>query len=302
MNIINANKKRAYITVLSTEEYLIGVLALNESLRKVNSKYNLVTLVNDNISIKSKEILRKNNIEIIEIKKFELPEWILNKNKQKRSNWNYTFDKLHIFELTQYDKLVFLDSDMFVRNNIDELFERADMSATVDRHDTVLVKESFQKLTSGLLVVEPREGILEEFKNIINNPYIRENYNTIGDQDIIQLYAKNWEVNKELHIPITYNMFFLHVDYFVNKKIYSLEEISVIHFICKNKPWKYSQEEIKTVYLDFLEEILKKDYETNKLEEIRETIQFGRENQKKIIEEYSKILYKCKEQIEQENI
>ena len=58
--------KNAYITVLSTEEYLVGVLGLGKCLKKVNSEYNLVTLVNGNISEKSKQILKDNDIEIIE--------------------------------------------------------------------------------------------------------------------------------------------------------------------------------------------------------------------------------------------
>lgn len=134
-------EKKAYITVLSSEEYLIGVLCLNQSLKNVKSKYPLVVLVNDKISEQAKKVLKENNIEMIDAKSFKLPDWIIEKNKTKHANWSNTFDKLSIFELTEFDKLVFLDSDMFVRNNIDELFEKADMSATIDRNDTVLVKE-----------------------------------------------------------------------------------------------------------------------------------------------------------------
>ena len=286
---------RAYITVLSNDEYLIGVLCLNQSLKNVKSKYPLVVLVNDKVSKQAKEVLGENKIETVEVKSFKLPDWIIERNKMKHANWSNTFEKLSIFELTEFDKLVFLDSDMFVRNNIDELFEKPDMSATVDRNDTVLVKENYQKLTSGMLVFEPKVGMISEFMSIINDENIKNKYQSIGDQDIIQLYYKNWEDKKELHLPVKYNMFFGDIEYYVNKEIYSLDDISIIHFITSNKPWKYSENEIKTKYLDWLEEVANKDYEKNKLEEIRENIAFGRKNKEKILDEYSKILYKYKE-------
>lgn len=296
--MIKANEKRSYITVLSSNEYLIGVLCLNESLKNVKSKYPLVVLINNNISDEVINILINNNIEFLKVKSFDLPKWIIEKNSTNHVNWNYTFDKLSIFELTQYEKLVFLDSDMFIRNNIDELFEKPNASATVDRNDTVLVKDNYQKLTSGILVITPKKGIISAFLEIINNENLKDKYSNLGDQDILQLYYKNWENEKELHLPVKYNMFFGDIEYYVNNKIYSLDEISVIHFITSNKPWKYNSSEIKTKYLDWLEEVSMKDYEKNKLEEIKENIEFGRKNKEKIIDEYSKILYNYKKEIE----
>lgn len=290
-------KNNTYMTVLSTDDYLIGVLALNESLKKVKSKYKLTVLINENISPKLKEILKANNIEVIEVKSLELPEWIISQNITKRANWNYTFDKLLIFELTKYDKIVFLDSDMFVRNNIDELFEKKNMSATVDRCDTVLVKEEYQELTSGILVIEPKKGIMSQFMEIIRDEKIKEKYDNIGDQDILQLYDREWKNKKELHLETKYNMFFLDIEYYINKGIYSLDEISVIHFITGNKPWKYKESELEKEYLEWLKEVSMRDYNKNKLEEIRENIEFGIENKKKVLQEYVKILANCRKEI-----
>lgn len=291
-------KKNTYMTVLSaTNEYLIGVLALSKSLKKVKSKYDLTVLVNENVSEKSIDILKINGIKILKSKAFEVPEWIIKQNEKKRANWNYTFDKLLIFELTQYDKIVFLDSDMFVMSNIDELFEKKNMSATVDRCDTIIVKDEYQELTSGILVVEPQNGIMEKFMEIIRDEKIKEKYADIGDQDILQLYDREWKNKKDLHLETKYNMFFLDVEYYINKGIYTLDEIKAIHFITKNKPWKYDENELENEYLDWLEEVSICDYNKNKLEETRENIEFGRENKKKIIREYAKILAECKKEI-----
>ena len=81
------------------------------------------------------------------------------------SHWTNTFDKLLIFELIQFDKLVYLDSDMYIRKNIDELFERENMSAVIDRRIGPIISEDWIKLTSGLMVIEPKKDIIFNFKN-----------------------------------------------------------------------------------------------------------------------------------------
>ena len=40
-------KNYAFVTVLTTDDYLIGVLSLNESLKRVNSKYPFIVVVNN---------------------------------------------------------------------------------------------------------------------------------------------------------------------------------------------------------------------------------------------------------------
>ena len=50
---------KAYITVLTTNEYLDGVLALYQSLKDVGSKYPLVVGITSNIFPYARELLTK---------------------------------------------------------------------------------------------------------------------------------------------------------------------------------------------------------------------------------------------------
>ena len=53
----------------------------------------------------------------------QLAEYIKEKNiKGNMAHWNNCFDKLLIFGMTEFDKLIFLDSDMYIIENIDHLF------------------------------------------------------------------------------------------------------------------------------------------------------------------------------------
>ncbi len=281
-------EKNSYITVLSTENYLTGVLCLVESLRRTNTKYPINVLITDDISLKTEELLRNCDLGVIRKSKIDIPKSIKNKNdKGIFSHWTNTFDKLLIFELIQFDKLVYLDSDMYIRKNIDELFERENMSAVIDRRIGPIISEDWIKLTSGLMVIEPKKDIIFNFKNIIAN--IEDKRESIGDQDILQEYDTQWGKKEELHLDVKYNMFFPHIDYYTHCGNYTLDDIYIVHFIYNKKPFHISYEQIPQ-YFDFIENRKKNCYEKNKIKVVEDYMLCGNEDEKKVLEEYFSIL------------
>lgn len=49
-----------------------------------------------------------------------------------RPDLGVTFTKLHAWKLTEYNKCVFLDADTLVLQNVDDLFDRPELSAAPD--------------------------------------------------------------------------------------------------------------------------------------------------------------------------
>ena len=49
-----------------------------------------------------------------------------------RPELGVTFSKIHVWRLTHYSKCVFLDADTLVLQNVDELFDREELSAAPD--------------------------------------------------------------------------------------------------------------------------------------------------------------------------
>lgn len=303
------DKKYSYITVLTTENYLIGVLALKECLNRLNSKYRLAVLINNNITEKTINILKSFDIDVIKIDKIEIPEQIKMQNAGTNYNrWSNTFDKLRMFSLTQFDKIVYLDSDMYIRKNIDELFDAEDMSAVIDRHYCTIDPE-YMELTSGVLVVEPKKNLdLEIAKKI---PICIEKFGQFGDQDVIQQYYEDWRLKPNLHLPLVYNMFILHLEYFIKSNNPSkfnyrdfqkidFENLKIIHFICKKKPWDFNKSQIDE-YIEFLNTIRKKDYEDCDIKEQKDMIKaefsLVPEYTKKVTLEYMDILEKVSKEI-----
>ena len=119
---------RAYVTLLSSKSYLQGVVVLNRSLVASGSRYPFYCVLSVSIDEETEQILRKEGIRCIRLLHSAVTGNI-NPLGQGFSHWNYTFDKLLIWGLTQFEKIVFLDCDMLVVRNIDGLFEHDPFSA-----------------------------------------------------------------------------------------------------------------------------------------------------------------------------
>ncbi len=278
----------SYITVLSTEDYLGGVLCLVESLRKTGTNYPISVLITNSISMKTEQILKNYNLNVIRRNKINIPNSIKSKNDIGTfSHWTNTFDKLLIFELIQFDKLVYLDSDMYVRKNIDELFEKENMSATIDRRNGPFINKEWMKLTSGLMVIEPKKGIISHFLNIIVD--IESKRESIGDQDILQEYDTKWDKKRNLHLDVKYNMFFPHIDYYTQYSNYTLDDIHIVHFIYSKKPFHLVEEQMSQ-YLKFIQDRKRTCYEKNEIKCMEDYMLCGNRNEEKILKEYFELL------------
>jgi len=229
-------KKFSFVSVLSTDDYLDGVLVLKYSLDKTSPKYPFVLLVTPNLSQNTIEALRKHNVDLITIEGIASPVVVTD---PRLTRWNYTYSKLAIFGLTQFDKIVYLDSDMLILKNIDDLFEKPHMSAVRIRGKLPEFDESWNQLNSGLLVVEPSQ---ELFADMLSKIGKIERVASLGDEDFINAYYSDWPDQKELHLDNGYNIFSFHWHRY--REIYGYNfssiknPIKVVHYIGEDKPWR----------------------------------------------------------------
>ncbi|MDB5870411.1 MAG: hypothetical protein JWP96_2743 [Polaromonas sp.] len=233
---------RAYVTLLSTLNYLPGVIVLYESLKQVNFSYSFWVGISTNIPPHVDSELTNRGMHVI-----RLPAGmeISGSLKEKSGHWSNTFDKLHLFGLMNFSKLVYLDSDMMVLKNIDELFEKPHMSAVAAGN---LVYADWKRLNSGLMVIEPEHQLPEKIAAKLQQA-IQEaasaGIERIGDQDLINVYYPDWPDAELLHLDQGYNVFYSHLDNYIENHGYSLpgendmkeELVRVVHFVGHNKPW-----------------------------------------------------------------
>ena len=146
---------RAYITLLSTESYLPGVLALNESLRRSRTPHPFVAAISAHLPPQIDQVLTRAGIIVRRIPaSTAIPKEMIAGN----GHWGYTFDKIHLFGLHEFSKLVYVDSDMIVLANMDELFDKPHMSAVPAGR---LLHADWTRLNGGLLVVEPEQKLAD---------------------------------------------------------------------------------------------------------------------------------------------
>jgi glycogenin glucosyltransferase len=227
--------KQCYVTYLGSNDYLIGTISLYLSLISVCGD-SLLVMTSPKVGEKEKSILRNLSIPYMDVQVPDIPKQIQEFNSSHGfPHWNQTFAKLSMFDLADYDKIIFLDSDMMVLQNIDHLFSKKNFSAVASGR-AYPGHEDWVQLNSGLIIIEPKVGLTKQLISKIPATVS----NVIGDQDILHAYQPNWPKKKELHLSEGYNLFIDCVDYYLSHGILCEDDIYVIHFE-GIKPWKRSR-------------------------------------------------------------
>ena len=136
--------------------------------------------------------------------------------------WLNTASKIQLFTLKNWDKLVYLDADVLVLQNIDDLFNRLDGSMIKYSDDTM----GF----TGMFVFEPRNHQEDEFYPTIMS------HHACVDGDLI---GKLWffvRESKEHQIDPKY---FWHYNPY-----HTPSDAKVVHFCNAIKPWLQPDHEI----------------------------------------------------------
>lgn len=115
-----ANIFLVWTTVITNTAYLPGLLTLDYSLRRVGSKYPLVVLYTDSFPAEGHAALDARGI-----KKRHVPYLLPSVPKDFTNDVRFydCWSKLTPFSLIEYTRVVQLDSDMVILQNMDELMD-----------------------------------------------------------------------------------------------------------------------------------------------------------------------------------
>ena len=126
------NIKEAIVSLVTSESgYVAGALALGQSIKDVKTRANLVLMVTNDVNSDSRKKLSKNwEVVVVEAincnHKHNLneKEYDLNGEQYQAgiSRWSHTCTKFAAWKLIEYDRIIFLDSDTLVVQNIDDAF------------------------------------------------------------------------------------------------------------------------------------------------------------------------------------
>ncbi|KAF8585833.1 glycosyltransferase family 8 protein [Ramaria rubella] len=232
---MSSSRQFAFVTLVTSDSYLPGALVVAAALRDIHpspptypdefdpSEFDRVCLVTpETVDVSTVKHLRRAFDVIIGV------EVIEEENEEGlkllgRLDLKTVLTKLHVFRLTSYRKIIFLDADVLTLRPISHLFRTpASFAAVPD----VGWPDIFN---SGFLVLEPSE---DKFNEVIKLVKSKGSWDG-GDQGVLNEWAgKNWE-----RLSFTYNTTPTAVYTYAPAYKRFGSQISNIHFIGPNKPW-----------------------------------------------------------------
>lgn len=229
----------SFVTFLGTDNFLPGVLALNTSLKKHNKTYPLLVLTTDLVSPESIATLNRRNIKHKYVERIKNPNIL----KDDERNFKHMYTKLRIFELEEFDKVVYIDADMLVCCNIEELFDSLHMSAVVAGALNP-VYSHWTELNAGFLVVVPDKALAEKMYALVDSTPSDDG----SDQGFLHSFYSNWANDKQLHLDHKYNVPVYEIDIYSKLNYFRFNykngildtDISIIHYWGYDKPWYHN--------------------------------------------------------------
>jgi glycogenin glucosyltransferase len=170
---------------------------------------------------------------IIHVPSISSPYFNNNKNSEEAASWdNSEYTKLNIWNLTQFDKIVYIDADAMVLSTTDELMDLdTDFAAAPDIFPP-------DKFNAGVLVIRPNADV---FNHMLEKVNLLPSYDG-GDTGFLNSFYPNWYVgdsNSRLHFG--YNAQRTMYWFTYNKRPgywNSIQNLKIIHYSSSPKPWE----------------------------------------------------------------
>eukprot|EP01064_Diplonema_japonicum_P009634 TRINITY_DN1710_c0_g3_i1.p1 TRINITY_DN1710_c0_g3~~TRINITY_DN1710_c0_g3_i1.p1 ORF type:complete len:1811 (+),score=485.84 TRINITY_DN1710_c0_g3_i1:85-5517(+) len=141
--------KYAYATFVTTADFVIPTCVLMHSIALSGAQYSRVIAVTSAISENDIKLLSVYG-QVVRILPIASPLYIEN------ARYRDTFTKLRIWQLTEWDKLLYIDTDVLIVRNLDDVFDLSEWAVPMDAMNG--------RYSTGMMLVRPR---LETFQDMM---------------------------------------------------------------------------------------------------------------------------------------
>ncbi|XP_016041488.1 glycogenin-1 isoform X1 [Erinaceus europaeus] len=220
---------QAFVTLTTNDAYAKGALVLGSSLKQHRTTRRLVVLTTPQVSEPMRKALEMVFDEVITVDVLDSGD-SAHLTLMKRPELGVTLTKLHCWSLTQYTKCVFMDADTLVLENIDDLFEREELSAAPDPG----WPDCFN---SGVFVYQPS---VDTYTQLLHHASEQGSFDG-GDQGLLNTFFSSWATTDiRKHLPFIYNLSSICIySYLPAFKAFGANA-KVVHFLGRIKPWNYT--------------------------------------------------------------
>ncbi|KAF5323529.1 hypothetical protein D9611_005674 [Ephemerocybe angulata] len=218
----------AFVTLVSSDAYLPGALAQVAALSDLpdtdgdRTAVHVCLVTPETVDVSTIRLLRKAFDLVVGVEVLEDAD-DRGLKLLGRPDLTTVLTKLHVFRLTQFSKIIFLDADVLPLRPLSHLFDLPhEFSAAPD----VGWPDIFN---SGVLVLSPGEDKFNELNDLLKSKGTWDG----GDQGLLN----EWRGNNWNRLSFTYNTTPTAAYTYAPAYERFGSEISALHFIGKNKPW-----------------------------------------------------------------
>lgn len=255
-----SGERFSYVTILMGDgDYWKGVIGLAKSLKLVRARYPLLVAVSRDVPGDHRDKMEAAGCQIREVEDVDPPKQRVGGPASPYAVPHYSrnYTKLRIWEFDDYSRLVFLDADMLVAQNLDELFTTVpwgEVGAALDcfcegwSHPPSRRKNGYCQVAArtppwpgpepaprpyfncGMMVLHPDRALaarmLAELRAFAPSP--------MAEQDFLHEFFPTFHA-----LPSDYNMLICLL--WNHPDVVSFERVKVVHYsVTGAKPWAYN--------------------------------------------------------------
>ena len=225
------------MTLVTNEDYLLGATALVRSIRRIDQEHS-INVLSTRSELDFEPILAM-GAEVRQVSHPALSESFLNRHTRERQHSNAPFTKgnkpqfhnpldnfckLKLWELDEFDRILFIDADAIVVRDVSKLFAYPEFSAAPNLYETL---SDMHRLNSGVFVAHPDKANYEAMIRRLDQP---DAFWRRTDQTFLESYYPDWH-----GLPYTYNA--LQYIYFNLPDLWYWPSIRLVHYQYE-KPWE----------------------------------------------------------------
>jgi alpha-N-acetylglucosamine transferase len=231
--------RHAYVTLVTNVDFAEGAIALVRSLRLTDTRADIVVMHTGGVDAAHMAPLAALGAILAPVDLLPTSDGFNERHARKNIHGKNPFTKgrkpefhtpldnfakLRLWQLTQYDRVVFLDADTLVLKNIDRMFLYPEFSAAPNVYESLA---DFRRLNSGVFVAQPSEATFATMLERLDRP---DAFWPRTDQTFLQSYFPDWH-----GLPVFFNM--LQYVWFALPDLWDWPSISVLHYQYE-KPWE----------------------------------------------------------------
>ncbi len=231
-------KRCAYVTLVTNADFALGAKALLHSLIRTRTKADCVVMYTRGVPEAALAPLETLGTKLIRVELLPTSEDFNTRHardtlheaapftKGTKPAFHTPLDnfaKLRLWQM-DYDRVVFLDADTLVLQNIDTLFDYPEFCASPNVYEGI---GDFKRLNSGVFTARPNPETFDRMLDHLDRP---DAFWPRTDQTFLQSFFPKWH-----GLPVYMNM--LQYVWFNLPELWSWQDIQVLHFQYE-KPWQ----------------------------------------------------------------